>query len=266
MSLMTKPRDQQVSTAPLDSAAQMRWHGIVVLITLGVIILDQITKALVVAHFTGAHRYDIVPVIDHLVTFEYVQNTGAAFSSFTHSPALLAVLILIALGVIGWLYWSTRERAIPALKIVFGLILGGALSNNLLDRPRLGYVVDFVHFQIPAIHFDFAVFNLADACISLGVIALALIFWVMPRETPNPEVASPSGSSAASSVEIPPPITRSQQTGTVKATASPTPRRAIETPSASARSSQTNTSVARSSSASTTRTSSRTSSKKRKRR
>ncbi len=266
MSLMTKPRDQRVSMAPLNPAEQLRWHGIVVLIALGVIILDQITKALVVAHFNGAHRYDIVPVIDHLVTFEYVQNTGAAFSSFTHSPVLLAVLILIALGVIGWLYWSTRERAIPALKIVFGLILGGALSNNLLDRPRLGYVVDFVHFQIPAIHFDFAVFNLADACISLGVIALALIFWFMPRETPISEVTSPAGASAAPNVDSSPSLMRSQHTGTAKVTASSTPRRAIETTSTSARSSQTNTTVARSGSASATRTASRASSKKRKRR
>jgi len=122
-----------------------------------------------------------VHIIGNILTLENLGNRGAAFSSFTQSPGVLAFLILVAIGVIGWMYWSTRPRNNPWLKATFGLIIGGALGN-LLDRVRLGYVVDFVHFQIPAIHFDFAVFNMADSAISIGVVALAIIFWTLPRE------------------------------------------------------------------------------------
>ena len=57
-------------------------------------------------------------------------------------------------------------------KLIFGLIIGGALSN-LIDRVRHGgYVVDFISFNIPQLNFHFAIFNLADAAISVGVVLL----------------------------------------------------------------------------------------------
>lgn len=188
MADMTPPPGKARVSVALSSQDQARWDLRVLAIGALIVILDQITKALITAHFSGSHLYDIVPVIDHIIVFEYDRNTGAAFSSFTHSPLLLTFLILIALGVIGWLYWSTRPRANPWLKITFGLILGGAVGN-LIDRFRLGYVVDFVHFQIPALGFSFAVFNVADSGISIGIVALAVIFWLMPRQEPIPEAA-----------------------------------------------------------------------------
>jgi signal peptidase II len=166
----------------LSAEARVRWDLIVAAIALGVIIIDQFTKALVLGHFKGQHAFDVVPIFGNILTLENWGNPGAAFSSFTQSPGLLAFLILIAVGVIGWMYWSTRPRDNPWLKATFGLIIGGAVGN-LIDRLRLGYVVDFVHFQLPAIHFDFAVFNMADAAISIGVVALAIIFWTLPRES-----------------------------------------------------------------------------------
>ena len=68
-----------------------------------------------------------------------------------------------------------HQYRILALQIVFGMIIGGALGN-LLDRAlRNGAVVDFISFRIPDINFYFAIFNVADACISVGVIALFLL-------------------------------------------------------------------------------------------
>ena len=165
----------------LSAPMQVRWDLIVAAIALVWVLLDQFTKHLIVAHFSGQHIADIVPVIGTIITFEYFGNKGAAFSSFTNSPGVLAFLILVAVGVIAWLYWSTRARANPWLKVTFGLIFGGAIGN-LIDRVRLGYVVDFIHFQLPSLHFDFFVFNVADTGISVGVVMLAIIFWMMPRE------------------------------------------------------------------------------------
>jgi signal peptidase II len=180
-----KPPDTAETLAP---EARVRWDLIVGAVALGVIIIDQITKHLIVAHFTGTHAYDVVPVFGNVLSLEYTGNRGAAFSSFTNSPGVLAFLIAVAVGVIGWMYWSTRPRKNPWLKVTFGLIIGGALGN-LIDRMRLGYVVDFIHFQIPAIHFDFAIFNVADSAISVGVVLLAIIFWTLPRES-DPTLAT----------------------------------------------------------------------------
>jgi signal peptidase II len=198
-SAIKEPDPQEI----LSSEARVRWDLIVAAIALGVIIIDQFTKALVLGHFRGQHAFDVVPVIGNIITLENYGNTGAAFSSFTKSPGLLAFLILVAIGVIGWMYWSTRPRGNPWLKATFGLIIGGAVGN-LIDRVRLGYVVDFVHFQIPAIHYDFAVFNMADSAICIGVVALGIIFWTLPRESteyisdgsPKPGVATANGAAS----------------------------------------------------------------------
>jgi signal peptidase II len=176
--------------------------GVVALV---VVLLDQLTKALVKAHFGGAHIADVVPVIGNYLTIIYDENTGAAFSSFTQSPVLLGFLILIACGVIGWLYWSLRSRNNPLLRVTFGMIIGGAIGN-LIDRLHYGYVVDFVHFQLPSVHFDFAIFNVADAGISVGVLMLALIFWTLPRES-EPALAPNAGSDAATPNDVGAPPT-----------------------------------------------------------
>ncbi|MBA3826644.1 MAG: signal peptidase II, partial [Ktedonobacterales bacterium] len=167
----------------LTPEGQVRWDLIVAGVAVVVIIIDQITKALIHARFAGNHVYDVVSVVGNVVTLVFDKNPGAAFSSFTDSPLLLGLLIVIAVGVIAYMYWSNRARDYPLLKITFGFILGGAVGN-LIDRVRLGYVTDFVHFQLPAIHFDFAIFNIADSAISIGVVLLAFVFWTLPREEP----------------------------------------------------------------------------------
>jgi signal peptidase II len=202
----TPSSNHQPAESTLALLRRYRWDLLVAAVAATVVILDQITKALVLARFSGVHVDDVISVVGNIIVFEYDQNRGAAFSSFTHSPVLLTILILIALGVISWLYWSTRDRANLWLKITFGLIIGGAIGN-LIDRFRLGYVVDFIHFQLPAIHYSFYVFNIADSGISIGIVALALLFWLMPRQEAIPEVpplASEAPSSRAVKTEIKP--------------------------------------------------------------
>lgn len=168
----------------LTAEGQVRWDLIVAGVAVVVILIDQITKALVHAHFSGKHLFDMVPVIGNIISLEYDENRGAAFSSFTDSPLLLGFLITIAVAVIAYMYWTNRERDYPLLKVTFGMIAGGAVGN-LIDRMRLGYVTDFIHFQLPAIHRDFFIFNIADSAISIGVVLLAFVFWTLPREEPQ---------------------------------------------------------------------------------
>jgi signal peptidase II len=102
----------------------------------------------------------------------YIRNKGVAFSMFNANGPLLLILVGVALAVIVYLYVRMINKGSLLFKLVFGLIIGGAVGNNLLDRLIRGSVVDFIFFRIPQINFNFAVFNLADAAISVGVVLL----------------------------------------------------------------------------------------------
>jgi signal peptidase II len=149
------------------------YDALALLVVLVVIGLDQWTKALVVQHLSPAGSNPPIPVIGDYLNIFYIQNSGAAFSLFANN-ILLAVLIALAICVIGYLYARIINTGSLAYKLIFGMIIGGAASN-LLDRAlHNGSVVDFIYFQIPQIGFHFAVFNLADASISIGVFLLFL--------------------------------------------------------------------------------------------
>jgi signal peptidase II len=161
------------------SVKRARLNDVFAVITvLIVVIVDQWTKSLVVRSVAPG---DVVPfpVLGRYLAIEYTRNNGAAFSSFTQgagSALILALLIVVAIVVVGILYARIINTGPLAYKLVFGLIMGGALGN-LLDRAlHGGYVVDFISFRIPELNYAFAIFNVADACISVGVILLLLFF------------------------------------------------------------------------------------------
>lgn len=153
-----------------------------VAIGLLVILVDQLTKRWIVAYFASGEK-PAIPLLGHVLELQYVQNTGVAFSLLENSNIKFA-FILIAIGVIAALYWRTRATASLLLKVTFGLVLGGAVGN-LIDRFTRQYVVDFIHFQIPGV-FNFAVFNVADSCIVVGVLLLAFLLWRQSGEAQTP--------------------------------------------------------------------------------
>src|SRR5579885_2032024 len=92
-----------------------------------VIIIDQLTKHWVQAYFT-AHPGTVVPILGNILTLDYTQNTGVAFSLLS-GQAVMFLLIALAICGIGVLYWRTRETGTLLLKVSFGLVLGGAFGN-----------------------------------------------------------------------------------------------------------------------------------------
>ncbi|MEH1769220.1 signal peptidase II [Nostoc sp.] len=130
-----------------------------------VFFLDQITKYWIVQSFSLGQTLPLLPGIFH---FTYVTNTGAAFSLLSGKVEWLrwlslgVSLVLIALALVG-----------PTLnlwdQLGYGLILGGAMGNGI-DRFVLGYVVDFLDFRL----INFAVFNVADSFISIGIVCLLI--------------------------------------------------------------------------------------------
>jgi signal peptidase II len=132
-----------------------------------VVVLDQASKQLVEARIERGGTVDVFPGLE----LTNSRNTGVAFGALEGAGLLVAVLIGLSLALL--LGYFMLHRDMPWLWLPVGLLLGGALGN-LVDRAREGAVVDFIDpVAWPA-------FNLADACIVVGVFAL---LWVVERRS-----------------------------------------------------------------------------------
>jgi signal peptidase II len=137
------------------------------------LVLDIVTKHLINANLTYADR---IPVIEGFFYLTHVRNTGAAFGLLRDAPVLLRMtffigIAIVAIGiVIQFFYRLAPGDRLSALAL--GLILGGAVGN-LIDRIRLGEVVDFLHFNLWG-GYAWPDFNLADSWIVVGVGLLVL--------------------------------------------------------------------------------------------
>ncbi|WP_028006738.1 signal peptidase II [Solimonas flava] len=132
-----------------------------------VILIDQITKQLVVRHLNW---FDVIPVVPHL-NLVHMKNTGAAFSMMSDASPVVFVLlgVAVSIGILIWLRRHPRDQQLVA--VALSLIMGGALGN-VIDRVTRGHVVDFVDFYVGSWHF--AAFNVADMAISCGAGLLIL--------------------------------------------------------------------------------------------
>ncbi|RST82420.1 signal peptidase II [Aquibium carbonis] len=139
----------------------MRWPAFFAVIVAGIGI-DQWIKFLVE---TRMDMHELIDILPFLGLFR-IHNTGIAFSMFAGMDRLFLIGLAVAVMIfVGWLAARTNP-AHGLARLGFALILSGAFSNNLIDRLVLGYVVDYVLFHTPV--WSFAVFNLADAFISVG--------------------------------------------------------------------------------------------------
>ena len=150
----------------------MKRHLPYLLLMAVVVVLDQATKAIVVR---SLELHDYVPLVDGLLSLSHVRNRGAAFGILSdwnvpYQSVLLSALSVGALLAIGYYFLRLPPTArLPRLALA--LVLGGALGN-LVDRVRLGYVVDFVHAYWR--QYQWPDFNLADSAITIGVTLLVL--------------------------------------------------------------------------------------------
>jgi signal peptidase II len=148
-------------------AARLKFLALVSLALVG---LDQLTKAVAVHYILPRGR---IPVIDGLFDLVLWKNTGAAFGLLTGVPGgrwILVVLTLLALGVCAWM----ATRHLGGGKVMLwgvALVCGGALGN-LVDRLRLGQVIDFLLVYHRSWYWP--AFNLADSAITIGGLLLAI--------------------------------------------------------------------------------------------
>jgi signal peptidase II len=136
-----------------------------------VVLMDQVTKALVVGAVKGKASFALLPILEIV----YLENRGAAFSMLHDAGGwqrwfFIALALVVSVVLMVWLRrLRTPEQTILAVGL--SLVLGGALGN-VIDRVWHGYVVDFIYFHWRT--WDFPAFNIADTAISIGAACLLI--------------------------------------------------------------------------------------------
>ncbi len=145
------------------------------------VISDQIIKYLVETGMDYQQQIDLLPFL----ALYRVHNNGIAFSMLSGlDDTALIGLTVVVIGFVSYLWWTTASARWIS-RAGFALIVGGAIGN-LIDRSLHGYVIDYILFHLPS--WSFAVFNLADACISIGaalVVIEEFFAWLRERRSRN---------------------------------------------------------------------------------
>jgi signal peptidase II len=155
----------------------------------GVLLVDQLTKQIVLTQVLVGDRVRPVPALSPFFQITHSQNTGSAFGFLPQAGDLFLIIAVVVVTAMLYFYPRIPDEA-RLTQLATGLICGGALGNAL-DRIEYGYVIDFILYQIPGLISN--VSNLADHALVLGVIILLFESWRQERgQQPAPaEDSSP---------------------------------------------------------------------------
>lgn len=139
----------------------------IIILSIIFLIIDQITKILVVNSLVPGENIEIIKNIFSII---YTNNTGAAFSILLGKRIFLIVVAVLIIGVL--LYYIKRNKIEKKIDIIaLSFVIGGSLGN-LIDRIVRGYVIDFISIKLG--NYNFPIFNVADILIVIGVFLLLL--------------------------------------------------------------------------------------------
>lgn len=149
---------------------------VTIILALGVLVLDQVSKWLTVRYIKPIGSYPIIRDVFHLT---YVENRGAAWGIFQNGRwFFVGITAVVCIAIIVFLI---REKQIaPLLRVALSVLLGGAIGN-MIDRILYGYVVDMIHVKC----IDYPVFNIADSATVIGTILLAWYILFQSGKTPE---------------------------------------------------------------------------------
>ena len=128
------------------------------------ILADQVSKLLVVANLPFGVK---IPIIGDFFSLQYIHNEGAAWSILSGRVGLLLILTVLVTIIIAYLLYKTPKEQ-KLLRFSYALLIAGAVGN-IIDRVRLGYVIDFFSFP------NFPVFNIADCCVTVSIALVIII-------------------------------------------------------------------------------------------
>ena len=142
-----------------------------------IVLADQLSKGYIAQNFGEFEFIAVLPILD----ITRMHNVGAAFSFLATASGwqrwlFISLAVIVSIGIVVWLYRMPRSQGLLACGLA--LVLGGAIGN-VIDRIRLGAVIDFIHF-----HWDrayFPAFNIADSAITVGAACLILDALLEPK-------------------------------------------------------------------------------------
>lgn len=143
-----------------------------------VVVLDQTTK-LLVARFIIP--YSVKPIIPGIFALTHIENPGIAFGQFPQWGRLFTLVSAATILIILYVF-RLMDRSKLSIRLAFCLLLGGALGN-LIDRVRLGHIIDFLDFHIHM--YRWPSFNIADSAVCVGVAILILTMMFDNRKPPK---------------------------------------------------------------------------------
>lgn len=159
----------------LKNKNKIKWMVIFLIITVLSVGLDQWTKYLAIHNLQGKGAYSL---IKDVLELQFFSNTGIAWSMLEGQSIFILFIGIVFLAVILFFIVKLPEQQKFRLVYIFGGLLTGGAIGNMIDRFRLGYVVDFISFVL----IDFPIFNVADMCIVVSVILLAIMFLFVFKE------------------------------------------------------------------------------------
>ena len=155
-------------------------YAVLAVFAAAAVVLDQVSKYLTVKHIP---LHEIVPLWDGVVHLTHLRNTGMAFSMLQGGRwffLVMTLVVFVLLGVAVKKKWVSHPVSLWAL----AAIAGGAIGN-LIDRVRMGYVVDMIEVEF----MNFAVFNVADCFVVCGAVLLCIAVFFFEKEEKTHEPA-----------------------------------------------------------------------------
>lgn len=134
------------------------------------VLIDQIIKI----NITEKLRYSTMNIIEGILNFTYVENTGGAYGIGNNSVSTIIIVNIIIITILGKFVLAKKDEIHITILFSFGLVLAGGTAN-LIDRIFRGFVVDYIDFN-PLIKYP--VFNFADICVVLGCIIIGINLFV----------------------------------------------------------------------------------------
>ncbi len=145
-----------------------------IIISLAIILSDRITKLWAKSSLMDGGSVGVIP---NIFSFEYAENTGAAFSILSDKTYILGIISAVfCVGII--IYWIKFRPKNTLLCTALALVFSGALGNGI-DRVFYGYVIDFIRTDF----IRFPIFNIADIAITFGAILLVIYVMFFDRES-----------------------------------------------------------------------------------
>lgn len=151
----------------------LKEYGLLILIAIFILIIDQVTKAIVRANIPFGGRWMPLEWLAPYFRFVHWENTGAAFGLFQQGGLVFGILaVIVSIFIVA--YYPQVPKDATLMRVSLAMQLGGALGN-LIDRIVFGPVTDFISVM------GFPVFNIADSAITVGVGLLILGLWLSEK-------------------------------------------------------------------------------------